>query len=130
MSDALITHAIKKATHRSLGHVSKISLLALLIAILPLAAAADAEMPEFALTIHNHRFEPTTLKVPANTKFKLQVTNKDTTPSEFESYELNREKVVLPDSTVTVLIGPLDKGTYKFFDDFHQDTGQGVLIAE
>jgi hypothetical protein len=29
-----------------------------------------------------------------------------------------------------VFIGPLDKGQYKFFDDFHQDTGNGVLIVQ
>ena len=117
------------ATRLISGHFRTARLLALLIAAVPLAAAA-AGMPEFALTIQNHRFEPTTLKVPANTKFKLRVTNKDSTPSEFESNERKREKIVLPGSTVTVFVGPLDKGTYKFFDDFHQDTGQGVLIAE
>lgn len=101
----------------------------MLIAAAPLAVAA-AGIPEFALTIQNHRFEPATLKVPATTKFKLRVTNKDATPSEFESNDLNREKIVLPGSTVTVFVGPLKSGQYKFFDDFHQDTGQGVLIAE
>lgn len=129
MPDTFITRATTKAARRPLVRASKVSLLALLIVVLPLAAAA-AGMPELTLTIQNHRFDPATLKVPANTKFKLRVTNKDTTPSEFESNELNREKMVLPGSTITVFIGPLDKGAYKFFDDFHQDTGQGVLIAE
>ncbi len=129
MFDTFITRAITKTGHRSLKRVAKVSLLALQIAVLPLAAVA-AEMPVFALTIHNHRFDPATLKVPADTKFKLRVTNKDTTPSEFESNELNREKIVLPGSTVTVFVGPLNPGQYKIFDDFHQDTGQGVLIAE
>lgn len=117
------------AARRDLEHVLKAGLLALLIAVVPLAAAA-AGMPEFGLTIQNHRFEPASLKVPANTKFKLRITNKDGTPSEFESNDLNREKIVLPGSTATVFVGPLEPGQYKFFDDFHQDTGQGVLIAE
>lgn len=129
MPDAFITHATTRAARRSLQHKSKVGLLALLIAAAPLVATA-AGMPEFALTIQNHRFEPTTLKVPVNTKFKLLVSNKDRTPAEFESHDFNREKIVLPGSTITVFIGPLDKGTYKFFDDFHQDTGQGVLIVE
>jgi hypothetical protein len=88
------------------------------------------DLPEFHLTIKDQKFEPAQLTVPANTKFKLRVTNADTTPSEFESTEFNREKIVLPNSTITVFIGPLDKGNYKFFDDFHQDTGKGVLVVE
>ncbi|MBS0437912.1 MAG: cupredoxin domain-containing protein [Proteobacteria bacterium] len=93
-------------------------------------SALAADMPEFQLTIRNQSFDPVQLKVPANTKFKLLVKNTDSTPSEFESTDMNREKIVLPNSTINVYIGPLDKGSYKFFDDFHQDTGKGVLIAE
>jgi Cupredoxin-like domain len=87
-------------------------------------------MPEYRLVIRNHRFTPSTLKVRANTKFKVLVTNQDSTPSEFESDDFSREKIVLPGSTVTVFIGPLGKGHYTFFDDFHQSTGNGVLIVE
>ena len=94
------------------------------------APAWAADLPEFHLTIKDQKFEPAQLTVPSNTKFKLHVTNTDATPSEFESNEFNREKIVLPNSTVTVFIGPLDKGSYTFFDDFHQDTGKGVLVVE
>jgi hypothetical protein len=91
--------------------------------------ARAAELPEFRLVLKDRKFEPATLKVPANTKFKVLVTNKNAMPSEFESSDFNREKIVLPNSTVTVFIGPLDKGNYKFFDDFHQAT-TGTLVAE
>lgn len=94
----------------------------------PLAQAAN--MPEYKLVIRNQRFAPPTLKVLANTKVKVLVTNQDGTPSEFESSDFKREKIVLPGRTVTVFIGPLAKGEYKFFDDFHQQTGNGVLIVE
>ena len=93
------------------------------------APSMAASMPEFHLTLQNHQFQPATLKVPAGTKFKVLVTNHNAMPSEFESSDFNREKIVLPNSTITVFVGPLDKGTYKFFDDFHQAT-TGVLIAE
>ncbi|HEX5960312.1 MAG TPA: cupredoxin domain-containing protein [Rhodanobacteraceae bacterium] len=93
------------------------------------AAAHAAAMPEFHLVLKDHQFQPATLKVPAGAKFKVLVTNQNPTPSEFESTDFNREKIVLPNSTVTVFVGPLDKGSYKFFDDFHQST-TGVLIAE
>ena len=52
------------------------------------------------------------------------------TADEFESTDLNREILVLPGQTITVFLGPLDPGTYKFFGDFHQDTAQGVLVAK
>lgn len=93
-------------------------------------AASAADLPEYKLVIKDHKFQPVELKVPANTKFKVLVSNQDPTPSEFESNEFNREKIVLPNSQVSVFIGPLDKGHYKFFDDFHQDTGNGVLIVQ
>lgn len=93
------------------------------------ASAAEA-VPEYKLVIRNHMFTPATLKVRANTKFKVLVTNQDSTPSEFESNDFNREKIVLPGTTVTVFIGPLGEGQYRFFDDFHQRTGNGVLIVE
>jgi heme/copper-type cytochrome/quinol oxidase subunit 2 len=93
------------------------------------AGARAADMPEFHLVLQNHQFQPATLKVPANTKIRVLVTNKNAMPSEFESSDFNREKIVLPNSTITVFIGPLDKGTYKFFDDFHQAT-TGTLVAE
>ena len=92
--------------------------------------AVAADMPQYKLTIKDHKFEPTQLTVPAGTKFKVLVRNQDATPSEFESNDFNREKIVLPGGEITVFIGPLDKGRYKFFDDFHQDTGQGVLVVE
>lgn len=93
-------------------------------------AAGAAEMPEYKLVIKDHAFQPTQLTVPANTKFKVLVSNQDSTPSEFESNDFNREKIVLPNSQITVFIGPLEKGRYKFFDDFHQDTGNGILIVQ
>lgn len=106
-------------------------LVAVMVALSLFAGAASAAgMPEYKLVIKDHKFQPTELKVPANTQFKVLVSNRDSTPSEFESNEFNREKIVLPASEITVFIGPLDKGRYKFFDDFHQDTGQGVLIVQ
>ena len=82
------------------------------------------------MTFRNHRFEPTRVEVPANVKFRLQVKNADDTADEFESTELNREKLVPPGQTITVFLGPLDPGEYKFFGDFHQDTAKGILVAK
>lgn len=104
------------------------ALVAMSVALASVASAAN--VPEYKLVIKDHRFQPTELTVSAGTKFKVLVHNQDSTPSEFESSDFNREKIVLPNSQVAVFIGPLDKGHYKFFDDFHRDTGNGVLIVQ
>ena len=101
----------------------------ILLALCFLATAAFADVPEIELIVRNHHFVPAELIIPANTKVKLRVRNEDATPEEFESHELNREKVVTGKATITVYVGPLKPGRYPFFGDFHQDTAQGVLIA-
>jgi heme/copper-type cytochrome/quinol oxidase subunit 2 len=101
---------------------------AMVVALAGPAPAAD--VPEFALVIKNHTYQPTELKVPADTKFKIRVTNEDATPEEFESTDFSRETVVLPNRTIVVYVGPLHSGTYGFFGDFHRDTAQGRLIVE
>ena len=73
---------------------------------------------------------PDRLVAPAHLKFVIVVKNSDTTADEFESTELNREKLVAPGQTIKVFLGPLEPGAYKFFGDFHQDTAQGVLVVQ
>jgi plastocyanin len=89
-----------------------------------LAPALAAEVPEVRLVIKDHRFDPAELKVPAGQKIKLIIENKDATPEEFESYELNREKIVSGNATITVFVGPLEKGRYPFFGEFNKDSAQ------
>jgi plastocyanin len=94
------------------------------------ASTAWAEDYDAKLVIRDHKFEPVELTVPAGQKIKLLVDNQDATPEEFESNELNREKIVTGKGTITVFLGPLDAGRYPFFGDFHQETAQGVLIVK
>lgn len=97
--------------------------------LLAFGAPAHAE-DTFLLTIRNHRFEPDRLEVPANAKFKLQVKNADASAEEFESHSLKREKVVPAGGTITLSIGPLKPGEYKFAGEYHESTAQGVLVAK
>lgn len=103
--------------------------------LLPLAAlafaasAAAAETPEFTLTIKDHKFEPAALTIPAGKKVKLKVVNADTTPEEFESHELNREKVIPGGATASIFVGPLKPGEYPFFGEFNPATAQGKLVV-
>jgi len=107
-------------------------LTALVVSIclgLLVSARAD-DTPTFEIVIKDHKFAPATLEVPAGKKIKLIVKNQDPTPEEFESYELNREKVISGNSEAIVFVGPLDPGTYPFFGEFNQATAQGKLIAK
>jgi high-affinity iron transporter len=109
--------------------VRAVALVVLLVTLLAGGVPARAdELP--TLVFHNHRFEPDRIQVPAGAKFQLHVKNTDDTADEFESVDLNREKLVTPGQTITVFLGPLSPGEYKFFGDFHQDTAQGVLVAK
>jgi plastocyanin len=85
---------------------------------------------EANLTIKEHRFEPAELKVPAGKKIKLIIDNQDASAEEFESHELNREKVIPGNSRASVFIGPLKPGKYPFYGEFHESTAKGVVIAE
>ncbi len=94
-----------------------------------LAMPVAAKPPIFEIEIRNHLFEPSELIIPANTKVKLIVYNRDPTPEEFESYELNREKVIMGNRKAVIFIGPLKPGEYPFFGEFNPKTAQGKIIA-
>lgn len=101
-----------------------------LIAAVTLALASSASLADgFVITISDHRFSPAELEVPAGEKVRLTIINKDATPEEFESYALNREKIIPGNSKGTVFIGPLQPGTYEYFGEFHEETAQGRIIA-
>jgi plastocyanin len=102
----------------------------LFAASLLLAGAVMAQDAEVKIVIRDHKFEPAEVTVPAGQKVKLVIENQDATAEEFESYELNREKVVPPKGRITVFVGPLKPGRYPFFGDFHKDSAKGVLIAQ
>ena len=103
-----------------------ISVIACMISTAPVLA----DKPVFILEISNHLFMPAEIVIPANTKIKLMVHNLDATSEEFESYELNREKVIMGNRKAVIFIGPLAPGEYPFFGEFHPETAQGKIIAE
>jgi hypothetical protein len=99
--------------------------LAALVTLAPAAHAAD-----YTVTIKDHKFSPTELKVPANKRVVITVVNDDITPEEFESKELRVEKIIAGKSKGTVRIGPLKPGRYPFFGEFHEATAKGAVIAD
>lgn len=84
----------------------------------------------YVIEIKDHKFSPAELVVPAGKKLKLQIVNLDSTPEEFESYDLNREKIVAGGRKIIVFIGPLKPGKYSYFGEFNPETAQGLIIAK
>lgn len=85
------------------------------------------DLIELNLNIKDHSFEPSVIEAEAGKKIRLIVHNMDDMIEEFESHDLNREKIIPPNAKVVIIIAPLESGSYKFFGEFHPKTAQGVL---
>ena len=71
---------------------------------------------------------PAELVVPEKTKFRLVVRNLGNKPAEFESNQLRQEKVLFMNAETTLVIIPLDAGTYDYFDDFAPTTHGKIIV--
>ena len=107
------------------------SMLLLSITLTSLFAyPASAAVAEIELVIKDHLFFPATLEIPAGQKVRIRIINQDSTPEEFESYESNREKIIVGNGQAVIFIGPLEPGRYPFFGEFFPKTAQGVVIVK
>jgi plastocyanin len=91
------------------------------------ALAADTELQ---LVIKNNQFQPAEIKAPAGQKLRIVVHNQDSTPEEFESHSLKREKIIPGGAKATILLGPLKPGRYAFFGEFNPNSAKGTLVIE
>jgi hypothetical protein len=123
---AAMTDQKKSAPSKGSGITSVILLILLLTAAPLLSVSADESL---RLVLHDHHFTPDRLEVPAGVKFRLIVKNDSDKTIEWESDELDREEVIKPGEEDTVFLGPLESGTYPYFDDRHQES-KGVLVAK
>lgn len=126
LATLLMLGFITTLARRRSGKLAAVSAV-LVAALLVRPALADEGL---MVTFQAHHMEPTRIEVPAHVRFKLTIKNADDTAEEFESSDLNREKLVTAGQTTTVSLGPLEPGEYKVFGDFHQDTAQAVLVAK
>jgi hypothetical protein len=94
------------------------------------AVGARADVPIVEIAIKDHLFYPSKITIARGQKVKLIVSNNDPTPEEFESHELNREKVIMGERRAIIFIGPLPPGEYSFFGGFHPKTALGTVIVE
>ncbi len=114
-----------------MSRATRLSLQTLILLVCSFGfVSAQAGKPVVEIEIRDHLFWPSEVIVPANTKIKLLVYNRDPTSEEFESYELNREKVIMGNRKGVIFIGPLLPGVYPFFGEFHPETAQGKVIVE
>jgi len=103
--------------------------LALALVVAAALGVARADEVTVPLSVRDGGFEPLELKTPSGAKVRIEVTNETGVAIEFESFELNRERVVQPGQKVAVYLSGLSPGRYEFFDDFHPER-KGTLVAE
>ena len=96
-----------------------------------LASTASAWASEtIQLVIKDHQFQPAEISIPAKTKVKLVIKNQDSTPEEFESDSMHREKLIPAGAERTIVIGPLEPGSYEFYGEFNPKTAKGRVIVK
>ena len=89
-----------------------------------------ADILTFKLDMQDGKFNPARIEVPAGQRIKIEIRNIGKSAAEFESTELRKEKVLAPGADSFIVIAPLRPGEYKFFDDFHLNMPQGVIVAK
>jgi len=110
----------------------KVNWLCLALALSPFSsgiARAD-EMETHVLEMNDGILAPERIEITAGVPVKIIVRNTGTTPAEFESLRLRKEKVLGPGAESFVVIRGASPGEYPFFDEFHMDTAQGVIVAQ
>jgi Cupredoxin-like domain len=93
-------------------------------------ATTAEDDPVFTIEFNDGKVSPLRIEVPAGRRFKLELRNNGSTPAEFESNELHKEKVLAPATTSILVFRTLDPGEYPFFDDFHPDAPKAVIVAK
>lgn len=101
-----------------------------MLAVCWLGTSVMAMAKEFHITLKDHVFTPSEIVIPANTKVKLIIHNEDDTLEEFDSFDLNREKVLFPGRAGRIFIGPLPKGQYEYFGEYFPNSARGLVIVE
>ncbi len=101
-----------------------------LLAAVLAVAAGGASAETLTVVIKDHRFEPAEIEVPAGAPFELLVKNADATPEEFESHDLDLEKVIPGGAEAVLKIDALDPGVYEFVGEFHEDSAKGRIVVK
>lgn len=92
-------------------------------------AAPGTEATSVSLTLKNHRFAPAVLTIPAGTRVRVTLVNRDPATEEFDSHDLRLEQLVTPMGQTSFNVGPLRPGEYSFMGEFHAETARGKVIV-
>jgi hypothetical protein len=102
----------------------------LCVALLLAAATPAFAGAPIPVTLKNHKFTPSVIRVKANAPSMIALANNDPQAEEFDSPALKVEKVVAGNSSGNVRLRALAPGKYPFTGEYHAATAQGVVIAE
>jgi len=102
----------------------------LLVSLCTFTFQAWANNNKFHITLENHLFYPAEIIIPAGVKVKLIIENKDAVAEEFDSFDLNREKMLFPKRKAVIYVGPLSAGEYHFFGEYNPNSAQGKVIVK
>lgn len=86
-----------------------------------------SKTPEIQITLKDNLFQPSIIYIPKHTKVKLIIENKDNKAEEFDSFDLNREKVLFPGKKSVIYLSPLEPGDYHYFGEYNPNTSQGII---
>lgn len=85
-------------------------------------------LPTYLIEMQDGKLIPDELVVPEKIRFRLLVRNIGSKPAEFESNQLRQEKVLFMGADVSLVITPLDAGTYDYFDDFAPGVNGRIIV--
>jgi len=94
------------------------------------AVPASAQDATFRLVAKAGKFEPSSIEVPAGKRVFLEVVNEGPGAIEFESKDLKQEKVIPAGKSARITLNPMKAGTYRFFDEYHEATAKGTIVAK
>jgi len=100
------------------------------LSMLSIDAVQAQELLTFKLLAREGKWFPEVLEVPANMRFRLEITNQNAGPEEFESKELHKELVLAPGVTRVLVFAPMKPGTYPFIGEFHPQTAHGRIVVK
>jgi plastocyanin len=98
-------------------------------ALLAGATAAEPSPTTITLTLKDHRFTPDAVAVAAGQRVTVVVINQDAVVEEFDSLDLDVEKMIPPKGRASFTVGPLKPGSYEFMGELHANTARGVLTV-
>jgi plastocyanin len=127
---AAVARSLRSTLESLMKPVSSFRALTLVTGALLAFSVVAQEVASFKLVARDGVFEPSVIEVPAGKRFRIEIVNEGKTAIEFESRDLKQEKVVPPGGKATVTINALKAGEYRFFDEFHEKTGQGRIVAK